>query len=465
MRIGLLSFSDGRTRVHETLRPGIQRHERRIAAALEQCGAEPVRGESVIHQPRMAVREAKRLLAHDVAAVAFNIPVFAFPNLAVIAADVLRKPVVILSPGEAGLPGMGGMLAAGGALEQTGHFQTRIWGPLSARGVKRALAVFVKACGARHALRGQVYGQIGGRSIGMLTGVASSGIEWHRVFGVDADHVDQSEILRRAALVPEKERARIARWLEQHCGAVCYAAGSKLTRETLKEQAACAQAVKQIIDDRQLDFVGIKCHYDLSEYYWTQCLSAAFLPATIDWDGPRAPVACACEADGDGALTMQILQLISGIPALFMDVRHYDARRRLWTLCNCGAASVHYAARGRKGAKPLDAVELVPVIPKYAGAGCHVKYIGGPGPLTCARLMHDRDGMVLLAYRAEAVAARESWLAESCPSWPHLFVRSAVDPRTLLNELHANHIHAVAGDVIDELALFARVAGVRLLAL
>jgi len=129
-RIGVLSFSDGRQRVHETLRAGIEDHQARIAATLEALGAEAVVGEDVIWRPRQAVAQAKALREADVAGVVFNIPVFAFPNLAVLAADVLEMPVAILSPGEAKLPGMGGLLAAGGALEQVGMFQRRLWGPL-----------------------------------------------------------------------------------------------------------------------------------------------------------------------------------------------------------------------------------------------------------------------------------------------------------------------------------------------
>jgi L-fucose isomerase len=459
-KIGVLSFSDGRERVHESLRPGIEAEERKLAAAIRALGFDPVCAEAVSWRPRQAVAAAKRLLAEDVGGVVFNLPVFAFPNLPLLAADVLQLPVALVSPGEAGLPGMGGMLAAAGGLESCGHWQTRIWGPLDDPAIRRRLAAFLRAASALHRLRGQVYGQFGGRSIGMITGVASSPILWHRLFGVDADHVDQGEILRRAALVPAAERERVVSWFESHLGAVRYAEGGKLTRETLLNQVACAVAVKQIVAEREFDFIGIKCHYDLSEYHCTQCLSAAFLPSRLDWDGEREPMVCACEADGDGALTMQILQLVGDAPALFMDLRHYDRGRNLWTLCNCGGQSVAYAP-GDSHAETLRQVELVPVIPKYGGNGAHVRYLGAPGLLTLARFMHDADGPVLLVCLGEAVAADPAWMEQSCPAWPHLYVRIGVDADELLNALHANHIHAVGGDVRAELANVASMAGLR----
>jgi len=459
-RIGLVSFSDGRKRVHETLREGIEEHQQVLRELIESTGAEAVTAEQVVYTPRLARRETKRLLAADVAGAVLNIPVFAFPNLCAIAARVLSRPAAILSPGESGLPGMGGLLAAGGALRQIGLWHERIWGPYDSDETRRRVGVFVRAAGARHALCGKVYGQIGGRSIGMLTGVSSSPAEWLRVFGVDIDHADQSEILRVAETIDDAERERIVNWLEQATGGVEYAEGTKLTRETLKYQAACAAAVKQIAEQRQFDFVGIKCHYDLSEYYCTQCLSAAFLPSRLDWDGPREPMVCACEADGDGALTMQILQEISGRPALFMDLRHYDERRGLWTLCNCGGQSVHYSRRSDDEAENVAAVRLVPVIAKYGGVGAHVPYLGCEGPMTFARIQHDERRPGLIAFRGEAVAADPDWPQASCPQWPHIYAKFEVEPRGLLAGLHANHVHAVAGDWLDELALFARIADI-----
>jgi len=465
VKIGLLSFSDGRKRVHDGLRPAIERHEGAARQALEQVGATVVACEEPIWTPRMAVAQSKALVAADVAAVVFNIPVFAFPNLSAIAAAVLQKPVAIMSPGEPDLPGMGGLLAAGGALHQMGAFQERIWGPYDSARTRGRLDAFVRGTGARHALRGQVYGQLGGRSIGMLTGVSSGPAEWLRVFGVDIDHADESEILRLAETVDDAERERIVTWLEEHVRGVAYGDEGKLTRDNLKYQAACAAAVKRIIGERQFDFIGIKCHFDMSEYYCTQCLSAAFLPGRVDWDGERGPIVCACEADGDAALTMQILQLVSGLPALFLDLRHYDETCALWTLCNCGGQSNYYSRRSDDPLENLRSVDLVPVIPKYGGVGAHVRYVGSAGPLTFARLVHDDRQPALVTFRGEAVPAKEEWLEASCPAWPHIFARLVPEPHALLRELHANHVHAVAGDWTGALEMFARLVGIPFVAL
>ena len=174
---------------------------------------------------------------------------------------------------------------------------------------------------------------------------------------------------------------------------------------------------------------------------------------------------CACEADGEGALSMQVLQLISGLPALFLDLRHCDPESRIWTLCNCGGQALYYARRSDDARENLKAADLVPVIPKYGGVGAHVRYLGCEGPMTFARMVHDERGPSLVAFRGEALPACEEWMEKSCPAWPHIYARLAAEPRRLLDCLHANHIHAVAGEWMAELELFSRLVGIPFAAL
>ena len=93
-------------------------------------------------------------------------------------------------------------------------------------------------------------------------------------------------------------------------------AGS-LQPEKLQLQIRHYEAIKQIIREHHYDFVGVKCHYEMSRHYCTQCISAAFCNDPYDWDGPKEPVVYACEADCDAALTMQILKLLTHDPVIF----------------------------------------------------------------------------------------------------------------------------------------------------
>jgi len=320
------------------------------------------------------------------------------------------------------------------------------------------LTEFCRAAHAVNGLRGRVLGLIGGRSIGMVTGEAAPDL-YDSVFGVDVDHMDQLEIYRRASEVPEDQVEKAFKWLETHVDEIAYD-GKKLTPENLKWQIRHYYATKSIIEERQFDFVAVKCHYEMSEYYATQCLGAAFFNDPYDWDGPKEPMVFSCEADADGAVTMQVLKLISGKPVIFTDLRHYDEDEDTMVLCNCGAMSTWYTKKSDDAAENLKDVALMPVIPKYGGSGCHVRYVAGEGPMTFARLFRQAGQYHMTIFGGEIERRPVEKLDETCPAWPHLFAKLPFPAQELIPRLGSNHIHGVAGDYTEELVKFCEWKGI-----
>ncbi len=462
IRVGLLSFSDGRARVHDTLKDYIAACEAALTARLGGTReVEVVAAREQVATSELAERMASSLLAEKLDACILNVPVFAFPNFAAIAARILRGvPLLAISPANGSYPGLGGLQAAVGMIRQTDGQCEKVWGNIEEDSVLQRVMAFLRAAHAASRLKGQVYGLFGGRSIGMGSGAVSPDV-WMQRFGVDVDHIDQLEILRRAHLVPQEETERALKWLEARMGAVEYD-GKKLTRESLGMQVNCYIALKALIAERGLSFVGVKCHYDLSEYFVTQCLSAALCNDPYDWDGKKEPVVFACEADSDAALTMQILKLISGLPVVFMDFRHFMQKENLFAFCNCGACATWYAARSDDPAENLRHVRLCPVIPKYGGCGCHVQFMAEAGPMTFARLTHRMDRYVMQVFEGAFEKLPVERMRETCEAWPHGYASVESEPMELLDRFASNHIHAVSGCFLEEIRAFCRLTGVEL---
>lgn len=460
IKIGLLSFSDGRERVHQSLSTGISENARRLQTKLEGTGeVKIVAASEIIWRHAQARDLARAVAASGTDGTILNVPVFAFPNLARVAAAWAQPPFLAFSPRFGGLPGLGGMLGAAAGLEQTGIPCEKIYGSLEDDETLGKLMTFCRAAHAVNGLRGAVLGLIGGRSIGMVTGEVNPDM-YYSVFGLDVDHFDQSEILRRAALVPEEKVEKAFRWLGDRLGEIAFD-GQKLTPENLKTQIRHYYATKEIISERQFDFVAVKCHYEMSEYYSTQCLGAAFLNDPYDWEGDKEPTVFACEADSDGAITMQILKLLSGKPVIFTDLRHYDESNDLMILCNCGAMSTWYAKRSDRPEENLREVKIVPVIPKYGGSGGHIRFIGAEGPVTFARLFRRSGRFQMTIFKADLERLPEAKLDETCPAWPHLFARLSTPVQALIPRLGSNHIHGVAGDFRAELMKFCSLKGIQ----
>lgn len=459
IRVGILSFSDGRKRVHDSLLPYIKECETVIKDTLEQTGeVEVITGSEVIYHVELANSEAKAIAGNDLDAIILNVPVFAFPNFSTMAVHLQNVPCLAIAPVNGKLPGLGGLFAAVNLIRQTGGYCEKVWGNISEPQILRKVMTFLRASHAVSRLRGQVYGLIGGRSIGMGSGAVNPDL-WMNLFGVDVEHIDQLEIIRQAEHISPEKVMFAFDWIRRTFGGVHFD-GEKLTEESLKMQIRCYYATQAIVAERKLNFLGVKCHYELSEYYVTQCLAAALFNDPYDWDGPKPPMVYSCEADSDGALTMQVMNLISGKPVLFIDFRHYDRDTDLFAFCNCGAMATWYAQRSDDLHTNLQAVNLYPIIPKYGGKGCHVQFIAAEGEMTFARLTRTMDRYKLTAFSGSFRKVPPQKLDETCPVWPHGFVQVKGDAYHILEQYNNNHVHAVSGNILEELESFCKLKNI-----
>lgn len=461
-RIGLLSLSDGRERVHQGLVPVIEKYNDSLVAALEADGeVEVIRAATPLNHPEVARREAARLKQAGVVGVILHQPVFGFPHFAVIAAQILEAPFLVLSPREPNYPSLVGLLTVGGAFAQLEIPHVRIWDNIDAPGVLARVLAFVRAASAVRRLKGQVYGLLGGRSMGLYSAAPAPNL-WLRYFGVDTDHADQWEIVRRAEAVGAERVAAGLAWLTDQMAGVQYDA-AQLTPSRLERQVRAYLATRDLIADHGWDFLGLKCHYEMSEYYAVQCLSASLLNDPYDWEGPKEPKVVSCEADSDGALSMQLLKLLTGQPVALLDVRFYDQQSDVWVLSNCGAAPTWFAARSQDSAENLARVQLVPSTPKYLAGGAHVWFQFRAGPVTLARLQRAGDTYQLLVLKGRVEEKPIESVTGSSNIWPLAFVRLETPVEQLVERLNSNHLHLVSGDATQELRLAGQFLGVEVI--
>jgi L-fucose isomerase len=458
-RIGVLGFSDGEPEVHEQLKGFVQKQMDAIVSALVKSGeVEVVTGDELIASSRAAKEESLKMVGRGVDGVIFSYGVFAFPNFSAIAAQNGKGPFLLAANLNPDWPGMVAMLAAGGALHHLGINHFRVTGDVNNKEVLNKYLTFCRCAGVARGLNGQKYGMIGGRSLGMYSATASMQ-QWQRQFGVDLEHVDQSEIVRLAAEVPEKQVDKAFKWLNDNIGEIKYD-NKRLTEEKLKTQIRHYEATKHLIKKNGFDFIGVKCHYEMSRHYCTQCLGQAFINDPYDWDGPKEPVVFACEADSDGALTMQVLKMLTGDPVIFMDVRHWDADYGVMVFCNCGSQSTWYAACSDDPKENLKHVTLYPCLEIYAGGGAHVNLMTKPGQATIARLNRTEDRYRMDIILTEFVELPREKMAETTEEWPHVFAKLPFDHQIFLDEFDANHCHAVYGDHVEELKMICGMLGV-----
>jgi L-fucose isomerase len=270
---------------------------------------------------RHAVRLGRELAAARPDLTLINYPVWAFPHFSMLFADQVGGPLALFSNIDPVYPGMVGMLAAGGGLDQIGRRHSRVWGDPADPAVAGRLSQLARAAGVAQGLRGRTFGRIGGRPMGMYTTVA------------------------------------------------------KLTPDLLERQIGVYYAVRELAQEWHLDFCGIKGQPEMTNNWCTMDIAEAFLNDPCDWDGPKPTLVCSTESDMDAALTMQIMKGLAGTPVLFADVRHYEAEFGVWDLCNSGQHATWFAARSDDPAENLAWVHLYPEVLYFPAGGASVHHI------------------------------------------------------------------------------------------
>ncbi|NUR84036.1 MAG: L-fucose/L-arabinose isomerase family protein [Nonomuraea sp.] len=452
-RIGLLSMSDGRDFVAHDLVDHINTATNGLADALRKEGHEVIVAPEIVWTNDLATSQARWLADQRPDLTIFNYAVWAFPHFTMLAAEATRGPLLLMANIDPVQPGMVGMLAGGGGLNQLGRVHSRAWGDIAEPAVRDRVLTHVRAAHAVTRLRGSTFGRIGGRPMGMYTAVANTD-QWMRTFGVDVEEIDQWEIVRRSDNAEQSRVTAARQWLETH-GNVHYN-GAQLTPDLLERQIRTYYAMRELIEEWNLDFSGIKGQPELTTHFCTMDIAEAFLNDPYDWEGPKETHVCATEADMDGALSMQILKLLSGDPVLFADVRHYHADKDVWDLCNSGQHATWYAARSDDPLENLARTHFYPEVFFFPAGGASVHHLAAPGSATFCRLTR-RDG----AYRMHVMrgefelyddATNEAMARQSTFEWPHAFTRLHVPATEFLERFGSNHIHAVPGDYVAELA-------------
>jgi len=385
-----------------------------------------------------------------IACVLIHVPVWGTPSLAAKVARTVRGPAMLLGNRRKDSSSLVCLLACAGMVEQTQQKTVRICGDVEDDAVCDEVCAYVEACLAAQRMSRIKYGAFGGRSIGIGTGVMDPP-EWQRLFGCEYDHCDQYEIVRRAALIDSERVQRHREWLESSVQGIEY--GGMLTKDSVNRQVRSYLAVKDIVEEREYGFVGIKCQQEMSDHFALQCVGVALLNNGEDADGAKKPVCCACECDGDGALTMKVLSILAGdAPSGLLDIKYFDAEKKMFILANCGSLPLSFASPA--------GTYLMPHLFGEAG-GASVQMVAQAGVVTAARLFRANGQYVLACFEGQAYEVPRETLRETAYCYPHAFLCADIDYDWFFQTMNANHLHLVYGAHARALRYLCAIWGIR----
>lgn len=419
--------------------------------ALESLGAEVTDpGEPTSERPQ-AKRHGHLLHQAGVHVLVMYVGHWTHGHTALALALAAQVPVVVwsdLRPMGTNLTGVG---IVRGTFDEAGIPNSLLMGGFEDMQTLADLGVRCRAASALHRLRGQVLGIMGHRSMGMVAATVEPA-DWIRCFGVDVDDWDMLETveLARALADDNPQVIKYVDWVHREFGAV------RVSDETVLASVKLYIITKEIIARRGYDFVAVKCLPYMPSIYTTFCFAIAMLNDDVDADGPKERVVCACESDGPGALTMQILKHLNGGPVLFADLFEVDPETHMATIANCGSQSTQFSS-SREAViwKPNEMVQF-----DWKIHGMCPFYVSRPGRMTVARLNRVKDEYVMLIVGGEAVEMPDQGI-DFAPFVPLTYLRLDCDIHELLQNIRSNHVHAIYGDYGPDLVEICRLAGIR----
>lgn len=462
-KVGILTMSDGRKHLHDLQFDMNMAYQHALRDRLEATGlVEVVEGEAPINSNTAAKEQGQRLRDAGVELTIFNYAIWCYPQFSVVAANFAPGPYILFSNIHPSECGMVGMMAASGALHQVEKVHTRLFGKIEDDEVLENVMAYIRAACAVNRLRGITYGNFGGRPMGMYTTVANQD-QWQKMFGIDIEDIEQYDILRYGEKVDQEKVTRAREWLEAKADVVGYN-GTNLTPKKLETQIRSYYALRALIEERGLDFIGIKAHGDLTEWYATMDVAEAFLNDPYDWDGPHDPIVASTESDMDGALTMQILKEIARTPVLFADVRHYEKSVDCWFFANSGTHATYFAGGSMNPDDNLKNVQFLPESKDYPAGGASVHHFAAPGKITLARMARKGTQYYLTIVPGEVVQFSQEKMEElgnsATPAWPCAFTKCSVSADEFIEKYPCNHAHGVYGDYVKELIHVANILGI-----
>ena len=314
-------------------------------------------------------------------------------------------------PGSQGWRPVGGLVMHGGLLE-IGVSHRFVYGAADEAETILKIVSYARAAHLKNWLNLSTLGAFGGRGMGQTCGVADPS-QWMRMFGVDIDSRDTTELIRTAEKVSAQEIEALQPRLKKLFGAMP-------DRNVVNERSIRLYlALKKIVEKEKFDFYTIQSFPGLGDDYSATCFAQSMM---LD-DGYGTSTL----GDFNTALTVLLLTKLSKEPVYYGDLQHIDKQKKEIKIIGDGACPPSLA--GKLG--PAGFSEHGIPTEGEAG-GLSVSLVCKVGEGVLARLGRVSGQFQMVITRAsifEPPADKLKDRLNECgiPFWPHGFVTAHCD--------------------------------------
>jgi L-fucose isomerase-like protein len=349
-------------------------------------------------------------------------------------------------PGSQGWRPVGGLVLHG-ALMEVGIPHKFVYGAADDPVEVAKVVSYCRAAHLKQRLNMSTIGAFGGRGMGQTCGVADPS-QWMRVFGIDIDTRDTTELIRTAQNITADELKALEPRIIQLFG--------KLPPQNLVNERSMRLylAIKKIVQRERWDFYTIQSFPGLGDDYSATCFAQSMMLE----DGYGTSTL----GDFNTALTVLLLTKLSKEPVYYGDLQHIDKANREIKIIGDGACPPSLA--GKVG--PAGFAEHgIPT--EGAAGGLSVSLVCKVGEGVLARLGRVNGEFEMVITRCSIFEPPPEQIGQrrlecGIPFWPHGFVTVHCDVEKLLE--HWNNEYACLGygeHLYDALVDFCRMTGIR----
>lgn len=349
-------------------------------------------------------------------------------------------------PGSQGWRPVGGLVMHGALLE-IGVAHKFVYGEASDGAAVEKIVSYARAAHLKNLLNMSTIGTFGGRGMGQTCGVADPS-QWMRMFGVDIDSRDTTELIRTAENVPEQEIAELGPRLKRLFG-------KAPARNVVNDRSIRLYlALKEIVEREGFDFYTIQSFPGLGDDYSATCFAQSMMLE----DGYGTSTL----GDFNTALTVFLLTKLSRERVYYGDLQHIEKKSGEIKIIGDGACPPSLA--GKLG--PAGFAEHgIPTEGKAGGMS--IKLICKVGEGVLARLGRVNGEFRMAIARASIFEPPRRQIErrlKECgiPFWPHGFVTAHCDIEALIQNW--TNEYACLGyepELYPALADFCELAGVK----
>ena len=349
-------------------------------------------------------------------------------------------------PGSQGWRPVGGLVMHGGLLE-IGVPHKFVYGTAEDAATVEKIASYARAAFMKNWLNLSTIGTFGGRGMGQTCGVADPS-QWMRMFGVDIDSRDTTELIRTAESISRDRIDALLPRLRQLFGE---APELSLVNE---RSIRLYLALKEIVEREEFDFYTIQSFPGLGDAYAATCFAQSMMLE----DGYGTSTL----GDFNTALTVLLLTQLSNERVYYGDLQHLDVQKKEIKIIGDGACPPSLASKlGPAG----FAEHGIPTEGEAGGLAVKLVCKVGDGVLARLGRVHGEFQMAITRATVFEPPAEqlESRLNEcGIPFWPHGFVTAHCDMERLLQ--HWTNEYACLGygsHLYSTLADFCEMTGIK----